>query len=350
MATKKNNNLVEVNIACPSQLDMGGVIKDVHDFPGHSLRTRDAMSVVPVHYTHFDATYNLNGQPTKVIYYAGTVNEISQVATKPANILNDKYFFLFAGRSNKSFYIWFNVDSLGTDPAVVNSTGIEIPLNSADPAIVVAMAIELTLNNNPLYNDKWRVSRKNAVVTIKALKSGETTDTLDGDTTFVFSTLQQGEQCEVARVDIDYSNSGDPIYEGQILKGHSFNIFTGKFDKNEVEVTLTTEQGTSILQYSEANGIAKGATAIMLTYVVPASTVAKLKRINIFGDCMGTYTIKVNGNIIDKTGTYYTHYKDTLVFDDIETVAGDTITIEVTNRGTGTGNFNSNLQGRLLDV
>lgn len=346
---KKNTNLAEANINCPSQLDMGGVIKDVHDFPGHSLRTRDALSVVPVHYTHFNATYNLNGQPTQVIYYAGTAPEITKIATKAASSLNDKYFFIFEGRSNKSFHIWYNVDSLGTAPVIANSTPIEIPVSGTDTAIVVAQFTELVLKST-LYSDKWLVTRQNAVLTVTAVKYGETYDTLDGDTTFIFNKVQDGTQCEVAKVEIEYSNSGDPIYEGQVLKGHSFNIFTGKFDNNEVEVTLTTEQGSSLLEYNEANGVAKLATATILTYIVPVSSVAKLKRINVFGDCMGTYTIKLNGNVIDKVGTYYTHYNDTLVFDDIETAAGDIITVEILNRGTGTGNFNANLQGRLLDV
>jgi hypothetical protein len=348
--SKKNTNIAEVNIACPSQLDMGGVIKDVHDFPGHSLRVRNANSVVPVHFTHFNVTYNGNGQPTEVVYYAGTKAEISQIATKPATSLNNKYFFLFEGRTNKPYYVWFNVDSLGTDPAIPNAVGIEIPLSSSDPAIIVAQAVELKINLSPTYSRLWRVQRRNSVLTITAIKSGETSDTMDGDTTFVFSVLVQGEQVEVGRVHIDYSNNGDPIYEGQVLRGHTFNIYEGSFDKNEVEVTLINEQGTSVLKYGEANGVAKNAIAVILTYVVPVNSLAKFKRINLFGDCMGTYTIKVNGDTIDKTGTYYTHYKDTLEFDDIEYSAGDVITVEVKNRGTGTGDFNANLQGRLLDV
>lgn len=347
---KKNTNLAEVNIACPSQLDMGGVIKDVHDFPGHSLRTRDANSVVPVYFTHFDATYNGNGQPTQVIYYAGITPEISQVAVKPATSLNNTYFFIFEGRTNKSYYFWFNVDGLGTDPSVANSTGIEVALNSSDPAVIVAQAIELTINLSPVYNRLWKVLRKNSVLTITALKTGETSDTMDGDTTFVFSTTQQGSQCEVARVDLDYSNNGDPIYEGQILRGHTFNVFTGKFDKNEVEVTLINEQGTPFVIYNEISSLAQNATATVLTYVVPANTLAKLKRINAFGTNMGTYVVKVNGVTIDRFSTYYTHYNESITLEELETASGDIVTIEVTNRGKGAADYNSNLQGRLLDV
>lgn len=345
---KKNTNLAEVHIACPSQLDMGGVIKDVHDFPGHSLRVRDANSVIPKYFTHFDATYNGNGQPTQVIYYAGTAPEISQIAVKPASTLNDTYFFLFEGRTNKSYYIWFNVDGLGTDPSVVNSTGIEVTLNGSDPAIVVALAIELTINN--FYSDKWKVKRKNAVLEVTAVKYGEANDTLDGNTTFIFSTIQQGAQCEVGKVNIDYSNNGDPIYEGQVLRGHTFNIFDGKFEKNEVEVTLINEQGSSLMYYNEISALAEGATTVVLTYNVPANTLAKTKRINVFGTNMGTFVVKLNGVTVDKFSTYFTHYNATIELEDLESISGDIITIEVTNRGCGAADFNANLQGRLLDV
>lgn len=346
--SKRLNNIIVEDITRSSQYDGMLVLRDIHDLPGHSIRVRDALSVVPQHYTHFDATYNGNGQPTQVIYYAGTKAEITQIGVKEASSLNNKYFFLFEGRTNKSYYIWFNVDGLGVDPSVTNSTGIEISLNSSDPAILVAAAIELTLNN--LYKDKWYVLRKNAVLEVSTVKRGEVNDTLDGDTTFIFSTLQQGSQQEVARVDIDYSNNGDPIYEGQVLRGHTFNIFTGKFDKNEVEVTLINEQGTPFVIYNEISSLAQNATATVLTYIVPANTLAKLKRINAFGTNMGTYVVKVNGVTIDRFSTYYTHYNESITLEELETASGDIVTIEVTNRGKGAADYNSNLQGRLLDV
>ena len=349
MVKKKENNINVEDITRSSQYDGMLVLRDIHDLPGHSIRTRDAQSVVPQYYTHFDVSYNGNGQPTEVVYYAGLTSEITQIGVKPASTLNNKYFFLFDGRSNKPFYVWFNVDGGGTDPAISNSTGIEISVSALDPAVVVAMSIELALGS-ATYCDKWKVVRRNAVLEIISFKLGESTPATDGDTTFIFSVEQSGEQQEVSRIEIDYSNNGDPIYEGSVLRGHTYNIFTGKFDKNEVEVTLINDFATSVLVYDEANGVAISATATIITYVVPVNTIAKLKRVNLFGDCMGTYTVKVNGSIIDKTGTYYTHYKDTIVFDEIEYVAGDIVTIEVTNRGTGAGDFNANLQGRLIDV
>jgi len=347
MAKKLNNTNVE-DISKLSQYSPDQVLRDAHDLPGHSLRVRDALSVVPQYYTHFDAQYNGNGQPTLVIYYAGTCSEISQVVTKEAATLNNKYFFLFEGRSNKSFYIWFSVDGLGVDPAIPSSTGIQIDLDSSDPAIIVANAIEITLNS--LYSDKWKVTRKNAVLEITAVKSGETNNIMDGNTTFLFSTLKDGAQEEVARVEIDYSNNGDPIYEGEVLRGHTFNIFTGKFDKNEVEVTLINEQGDSLLVFDDIVSLAQGAVGTILTYTVPVNSKLKLRRSNISGCNMGTYEIKVNGTVVDRVGTYYTDYNSVLEFDDVEYSSGTIITIEVLNRGEGSANFNANLQGRLLDV
>lgn len=347
MAKKLNNIKVE-DISKLSQYSPDQVLRDAHDLPGHSLRVRDALSVVPQYYTHFDAQYNGNGQPTLVTYYAGTTSEVSQVVTKEAATLNNKYFFLFEGRSNKSFYIWFNVDGLGVDPAIPSSTGIQIDLDSSDPAIIVASAIEITLNS--LYSDKWKVNRKNAVIEITAVKTGETNNTMDGDTTFLFSTLVEGEQQIITTIEIDYSNNGDPIYEGQVLIGHTYNLYTGKFDKNEVEVTLINEQGANLFLFNDILSLAEGAVGTILTYTVPANTKVKLRRSNLAGENMGTYEVKVNGSVIDRIGTYYTDYNGFLEFDDVEYFSGTVITIEVLNRGEGSANFNANLQGRLLDV
>lgn len=350
MGIKKENNINVEDICRGSQYDGMQVLRDVHDLPGHSMRTRDALSVVPQYYTHFNAVYNLDNQPTEVTYYAGTLSEISSVGVKPATTLNNKYFFLFEGRSSKSYYIWFNVDGLGTDPAIASSTGIQVNLVNTDPAIVVAMAIESVLNGTS-YCNIWKTIRKNAVLEITAKKLGETTNTADGNTTFVFSTDQEGTQQEVSKLVIDYTTSGDPIFEGQALKDYVFDIYSGKFEYNNVDVSVDLrELGDVTNAFNEVTSVASLATATVITYTVPIGKVFTINEIEFSGDCIGKYTLTVGGSIQSIKRTHFTKYDDEFSLKDYVVTAGQIVLVEVENRSKGNGTFNSNILGRLKDA
>jgi hypothetical protein len=57
-----------------------------------------------------------------------------------AGSLNDTYFLLSA--SGVDYYVWFNVDSGGTDPALPGRTGVEVAIVEDDTADDVAAALE----------------------------------------------------------------------------------------------------------------------------------------------------------------------------------------------------------------
>lgn len=218
--------------------DPGQVVKEVHDFYGQRIRVLDGLTVVPSYYTHFRADYNANNDPTCVTYFRGTSphkTTITVLGDVGGNLQN-KYFTIRDNPSDEKYHLWFNVDSLGVDPAPANSTGIEIPIMSNDPDAVVAIAIDLVVNS--LFNKFFEVTRASNTLEIESKGRGIVTASVDFNTSFSLSNTL-GTQEEIAKICIDYDGI-DPIYEGQVLKGYSFDIYSGKFIKNP-EVTVTTD-------------------------------------------------------------------------------------------------------------
>lgn len=220
-----------------SYLDPGGVAKNVHDRYGQAIRTTDAISVIKSKYTHFRASYNLDNQPTQVTYYRGTKPHTSNIGCVAdiSGSLNNKYFQIYSAPDEQAYHVWFNVDGLGVDPAPANSLPIQVSINSNDPGLVVATAITLTVNS--LFSDKFRATRINSVSEIITIGYGVVSNTADVNTTFAI-TNSPGEQELLTDLVINYE-SGDPIYNGQVLKDYRFEIFTGLF-KHKEEISLGT--------------------------------------------------------------------------------------------------------------
>ncbi len=210
-----------------SQFDPGQVLKDVHDFEGGFLRTSDVRSVVPSYYSHFSATYNSSNQPTNVIYYRGTKQQYTTVITEDdvSSSLNNKYFYIFSNPDNRKYHIWFNVNNAGTDPSPSNSTPIEINIAENDSRFTIAIAIRLVINS--LFKDVFYASNQGAVVELKTIKEGVVNPSMDVNTGFDLVSTP-GEQVVVSSITIDYIGN-NPVYNGQELKGYSYDIYSGKF-------------------------------------------------------------------------------------------------------------------------
>lgn len=262
MADRKNNNVVE-DIHSLSQLGGDAVLRDSHSYPGHYIRTRESLTVVTEYFDTFEIEYNADDLPTQVCYYAGTRPHLTTIAFSSDNAgsLNNTYFFLYASQSNTRFHVWYNVDGLGTDPNPGNSIGIEVPLSSNDPAAIVANATQLVLQMS-VYKTYFTLTRSGNVVKIQNDKNGIIDDTMDVDTSFVF-TNEQGDRELVQKVNLSY-NGRNPIYNGQELIDYVYNIYTGRFDKNpeiavDVELEITAE---SFLVTNGTTGVAGAELAI----------------------------------------------------------------------------------------
>jgi hypothetical protein len=211
-----------------SQFDPGGVIKNVHDLHAQALRTLDSLSVVSGYWSHFNVAYNVQNKPTSVSYYRGlTPNKVAITCSPDVSAsLQNKYFYIFSGYDNQKYHVWFNVDSLGVNPAPANSIGIEISISSNEPAIIVAKAIQLTVNN--LFNNKFTAAVVGNLVTIQNQAYGKFNPGIDVNTGFVI-TSETGTNEIVTEITLSYDVDGNPIYQGQVLKNYYYDIYSGKF-------------------------------------------------------------------------------------------------------------------------
>jgi len=221
-----------------SQYDAPLIVKEVHDFHGQFLRTGDAKSVVPEYFSHFRTTYDLNQRPTQVLYYRGTLPHITNIGTiaDVSGSLNNTFVTIYAAPSNQQYHIWLNVDSIGVDPAPANSIPIEVQISENDPSIVVATAIALTINS--LFNKVFVANRNGSVVNLTTKEYGVVTNSTDFSTNFVIQNTP-GTQELVKQVDIGYIGI-DPVYQGQVLVGYYYDIYSGKFEKNAIDQTSTS--------------------------------------------------------------------------------------------------------------
>ncbi len=60
--------------------------------------------------------------------------------------LNDKYWIFYSPGNTTAYYVWYNINSAGTDPAVANMTGIQVAAatDAADTVIATATRAAIT--------------------------------------------------------------------------------------------------------------------------------------------------------------------------------------------------------------
>ena len=187
-----------------SQFDLGGVLRNVHSQPGNSLRVTDIDNAVGEFFTRADVTYNSQGSAIDADFYLDkdyTETEII-LTSDVAGSLNGKYFEINLPPENPDYYVWYNVGGTGTDPNILDATGIEVPINFNEDAAIVALATKMLVGLKPeletanLFNGKIR---------IKSLIEGDT-KILDSDTGFAFSNITEGVSEFIKNITLPYDN------------------------------------------------------------------------------------------------------------------------------------------------
>ena len=232
-----------------NQYDGMEIWKDVADFDGQNIRVTDSRSVADRYYSHFRASYNSLGKPTSVTYYNGTAPHKTLIGclSDVSGSLNNKYLTIHDNPSNQKYHIWFNVNGAGTDPAPADSLPIEIPLLTNDTSSIVAVAITLVINS--LFSRSFTAQRQVDGVDIASVKYGFVDDSIDFNTGFTIANTR-GSQEVTNQIDITYDGS-DPIFEGQLLKGYSYDIYSGKFLKDDApkEESLLVDEASATVLY-----------------------------------------------------------------------------------------------------
>lgn len=127
---------------------------------------------------------------------AGGIAEITEITTIAdiSGSLNNKYFLLNAANDSTEYYVWYNVNSLGTDPMVAGKTGIEVALATNDNANTVASATSTEINS--VAGADFTSGAVGNLITVTNDDGGACTDAADAQspnaTGFSISVTQQG--------------------------------------------------------------------------------------------------------------------------------------------------------------
>jgi hypothetical protein len=325
-----------------SQYDPGLIVKEVHDFYGQFIRTGDAKSVVPAYFSHFRAVYDGLDRPIEVTYYRGTLAHVTQIGTSSAVGLGGKYFIIRNNPSDAAFAVWYNLDGLSTAPVVSGATLIEIPIMTGDSAALVAMATELVINSSQPLN--FKATRYGQTVTINTVGMGTVSNSVDVNTGFLIVNTP-GTQEVVGQIFISYVGS-DPVYNGQVLKGYKYNIYTAKFETlQEVDFSNTeiTKKNT-ISTYGEKLGVASGVTELLVSVVAGANQI--LGQIVFSGTNIAEYELVINSSTIDKKRTYFGgELNGSFIFPKgLSLVSGDVVEIYAVHSRPYISDFNARIE------
>jgi hypothetical protein len=205
-----------------------GVLKDVADLYGKSLRVSDAHSVVEKRWDFCVPEFSA-GLPVRVQYYHGTEARRTTFTLGMADTLGGKYFKCYTAPDNHLFTFWFNLNGASSQPVVANThTYVEIAVSTGDVPQLVGLSIKLLLDN--IYSNYFYClldETSNANIEIITSQMGENSASDSGTTGFPISQIA-GAQELVQDIEIAY-NGTEPLFQGQELTGYIFDVYAGKF-------------------------------------------------------------------------------------------------------------------------
>lgn len=343
-----------------------GVLKDVADLFGKSLRVSDAHSVVDKHFSHLVPTYNVDNLPTRVKYYHGTGARRTTFTLGMADTLGGDYFKVYTAPDNHLFTFWFNLDGGSSQPVVANThTYVEIAVNTGDSPNIVGLALKLALEG--LYSNYFYClfdDTTDTNIEIITSQMGDNTASDSGTTGFPTYQIAGGQEL-IQDIEIEYVGA-DPKFLGQTLKGYYFDIYSGKFKKKSelvdsdgdsldinadgsINVIVTNPQ-TSVVKnyYNEISGIATGVTTLVVSQVATANNL--LQKVTFSGTNIAEFELVIDGNTYDKKRTYFgSSLNGEFTFNDgIAVSSGDSIELFVVHNRPMVGNFNARIQ--ILEI
>jgi hypothetical protein len=155
---------------------------------GHGVEV--ALTIKETSATQIATLLKAGGAAASANTEVSTVTLVADVAGS----LNDKYFFLSTGGSaTHTHYVWYNINSAGTDPAISGMTGVEIAGATGASAATLAGATNTAIDALAGYSS----TVSDATVTITNAASGGAHDIADGptgsSTGFTFDVTTQGQ-------------------------------------------------------------------------------------------------------------------------------------------------------------
>lgn len=234
--TRRRNDIEVEDVTGTSQYGGLQVLKDAHSLPGHYIRTKESLTVVQPHFDTFSVTYDGNNNPSEICYSAGTSPHLTTIGVLEDNnsSLSGTYFIISTALKEARYAIYYVVDGVGTAPSLDGVINLRVEIQQNDPSQIVATATDIVLRT---VFQGFRIRRANSVLEIETVGLGITHDTIDVGTGFLISNTPGTEEI-VQKVLLEYSASGNPIWQSQELVGYEYNVYTGRFELANADIDL----------------------------------------------------------------------------------------------------------------
>ena len=127
----------------------------------------------------------------------GSLAEITDILLGAAStITSNQYFFVSSSGSSRKYYLWFNKNSTGVDPAPVKAIGIEIDITTGMTAIQIATLLTSALNSTFQgdFSAAQKVTPNDNQIRVTNTSAGTTADTVNFNvaTPFAVTKIQDG--------------------------------------------------------------------------------------------------------------------------------------------------------------
>lgn len=304
-----------------TQFDRGQVLKGSFSELNSALRTVGTNAILKDSYTHFTQTLNGDNLPTEVTYYqAGDPAQDELIFVADVNqSLAGTYFILEEFLTKKTHAFYYVVDGNGTAPGVADiETAVNISEN--DTASTVCFATKSVMDGI----EEFIITSKNFLansIQLEYLQFGETSAVDTGTSGFFVSRIKEGSSVEVGHVELSYDVDGNPIYNGNTLKGLLYNAYTASFDVELSDITATVDLGPIISKNPVVYNVAMPLAGTEYSLSLPLTT--KRFQMNI-QDHLAKYTVswtsggavltKSPGSIYEEEGLEIISGKDTIYF------------------------------------
>lgn len=238
-----------------TQFDRGQVLKGSFSELNSALRTVGTNAVLKDAYTHLSQTIDSNGNPTQVSYFQAIESAIDEIVFvgDVNGSLASSYIKLEDFLTKKTHAFYYVVDGVGVAPNVAD---IEIPINigTNDISSIVAFATKNELEMVPEFIVRSQNITSNKI-SLEYLRFGETEVIKMQDTGFSITRVQEGDSIQVGEVSLGYDTDGNPIYNGNTLKGLLYNPFTASFEiaQSEIDFAPITSSEAEIVNFTLDN-------------------------------------------------------------------------------------------------
>ena len=247
MSSNKVNNKLDFRNVKQTQLDSAQTLKGSFSELQSALRTFGTNAILKDAYTDIIQITNAQGESNSCRILASKHVVLTDKTKFRADVAGDlagTYFTIQEYSSKKTHAFYYVVSGVGVAPGVGD---IETPiiLENNDTAAIVTYSTKLVLDSieGIIVVQKSLLS---SFLTIEYLEFGGDSLVDVATSGFMTSNLVQGESFKVGEICLDYDLNGNPIYNGNVLKGMKYNVYTASFDVAPGNIEIQDGDGNKL--------------------------------------------------------------------------------------------------------